>query len=110
MGWAEQSSEYWEAGMHLAEVGMHLAVAFHAVKAVVEYVPSVIVEDDSPLNHLEDEEDIELLEDCHLNLQDWGAQTNREPTLIDLTVVVCEDNILDLLIVVIAVERPERKT
>ena len=86
--WAERSSECSEPCMRLAEEGMHLAVAFHGAKVVVEYVPFVIVEDDSPLDHLEDGEDIGLQEDCHLNLQDLGVPTNRGLTSIDLTVVL----------------------
>lgn len=85
--WAEHS-ECSEACMRSAEVGMHLAVAFHVAMVVVEYVPFVIVEDDSSLDHLEDGEDIGLQEDCHLNLQDLGVRTNRELTSIGLTVVL----------------------
>lgn len=74
--------------MRSAEAGMHLVVAFHASKVVVEYVPFEIVEDDNPLDHWEDGEDIGLQEDCHLNLQDLGVRMNRELTSIDLTVVL----------------------
>jgi hypothetical protein len=85
--WAEHS-ECSEACMRLAEVGMHLAVAFHVAMVVVEYVPFVIVEDDSLLDHLEDGEDIELQEDSHLNLPGLEARRNRERTSIDLIVML----------------------
>lgn len=85
---AEQCSECSEPCMRSAEVDRHLAVASHVAKVVVEYVPFVIVEDDSLQYHLEDGEDIELQEDCHLNLPDLEARRNRELTSIDLTVML----------------------